>query len=177
MLPLTLNNENALPSCVYLPPGAHVLSGNVLELTSMYELFPGLKDYLQQRDGKPRFSFFGSSSSSPQPSPAAGASEQVDASSPTADSSSSSSSSSSAAAATEPAKPPLSPLAEAAAARGLILNDQGLPELPPEDFTELPIRQRVTKDLFYFLTSTGSIRLPVPPGTKNKKDNYVISLR
>jgi hypothetical protein len=71
----------------------------------------------------------------------------------------------------------MSPLAEAAAARGLVLNDQGLPELPPEDFTELPVRQRVTKDLFYYLTSTGSIRLPVPPGVKNKKDNYVISLR
>jgi len=34
-----------------------------------------------------------------------------------------------------------------------------------------------TQDKFYLLTKNGSIRLPNPPQMKNKKKNYVISLR
>lgn len=46
-----------------------------------------------------------------------------------------------------------------------------------EGFADLPIRQQVTQDKFYMMSQSSSFRLPTPPQMKNKRKNYVISLR
>ena len=54
--------------------------------------------------------------------------------------------------------------------------DYGMKELVPMDYSDIPLRQRATKDKFHFLTEKGSWWLPVPPASHNK-GNFVISLR
>lgn len=46
-----------------------------------------------------------------------------------------------------------------------------------DGFADLPLRQPVSRDAFYLLTRGRSIRLPTPPQMKNRRKNYVISLR
>ena len=59
---------------------------------------------------------------------------------------------------------------------GAVINPISLRELFPDLKDEdLPLRQAVTKDSVYFLTSSGRIPIPTPP-TMHNKGNYVASL-
>ncbi len=58
---------------------------------------------------------------------------------------------------------------------GAVLEPRSLQELLPDSWQQAPLDTKVTKDEFYFLTSTHAIRLPTPKQMQND-GNYIISL-
>ena len=59
---------------------------------------------------------------------------------------------------------------------GCILNPSGLDKVIPDwREKESPIKTRVQKDRFYWLTKQKAMRLPVPPQMRNK-ESYIVSL-
>jgi hypothetical protein len=139
--------------CILLFPGSHILSGNVLEPRALYELFPALKDHLDAVAKAAKAAARGATS------PAAAEPEQAEAGT-------------AAAAAEGSAEEAVEEESSPYVRRG----DYGMKELVPMDYTDIPLRQRTTKDKFHFLTEKGTWWLPVPPASHNK-GNYVISLR
>jgi electron-transferring-flavoprotein dehydrogenase len=59
---------------------------------------------------------------------------------------------------------------------GCILNPEGLDNILPDWRNQPgPIKTRVKKDRFYWLTNSSALRLPVPPQIRNK-EAYIVSL-